>query len=34
MDDRQQHKNSMKVAAALGAAALLWYFLAMLVVLR
>lgn len=33
MDDKQQ-KNIVKMAAVLGAAALLWYVLAMLVVLR
>jgi hypothetical protein len=33
MDEKQQ-KNIVKMAVVLGAAALLWYFLAMLVVLR
>lgn len=34
MDDQQQQKNSIKLAVALGVSVLIWYLLAMLVVLR
>ena len=34
MDEQQQQKSSVRLAVALGVSALVWYLLAMLVVLR